>query len=102
MATTPTYFDSAAMYIDSATSVKEQIALIQQVRTALYNAAITGAASAHFTEFTMNDGQTTIRCNYRSVNEIMNSIASLRMIENDLRKDLNGRVVRLMDGSNWR
>lgn len=101
-------FDSAAIYIDNLggyTCVqdkwKARIAALDNIIDALEIAALTAAGRSHLTEYTLNDGQTQIKCMYRSASEIQQAIMDYEGMKNYYINKLNGRVFRLMDGKNF-
>jgi len=96
------YYDSADIYISSASSLREKITRIQAIITALENAALTGAANGHLSEYSLDDGQTKIRTAYRSMTEVADSINAFEAIKQRWVNQLNGRHVRLVDSKNFR
>lgn len=96
------YFTSADTYIETASTKKERIAKIDQVIDALTNAAIKAAGKGHISEYMLNDGQTIIKSTYRSLTEIHQAIRDFIQLKNLLINQLTPRVVRLVDGKNFR
>lgn len=95
-------FDSAAIYIQSCTTGKAQIAAVDAVIAALTTTMLTAATNGElYEEYELDDGQTKIKCRYRSVSAIMASINGLRAYRNQLERNVNGSIIRLMDQSNF-
>lgn len=95
------YFDSADIYVDSAATNRAKIVRIDAIITALETSALKAAAKNAIQEYTLNDGQTTIRTAYRNTDEILNSIVAFEKLKHMYVNRLNGRVVRLVDGKNF-
>jgi basic membrane lipoprotein Med (substrate-binding protein (PBP1-ABC) superfamily) len=95
-------FDSAQIYIDSATSLQDKITRIDAVIDGLLTSALKAAGTGNVSEYGLNDGQTQIKTVYRSVSEVMKSIEAFEALKQLYVNRLNGRVVRLMDSKNFR
>ena len=94
-------YDRADIYISSTTALKEKITRLDAIITALEDKALEGVEQVNISEYTLNDGQTTIRTAYRSQEEILNAINGyIRMREHYVNK-LNGRRIRLVDGKSF-
>ena len=96
------YYDSADIYISSATTLREKITRIDAVIEALETTALRAAATGNLSEYALNDGQTTIKTVYRDVNAVAASITAFETIKERYINRLNGRHVRLVDGKNFR
>lgn len=94
-------FDSATIYIQSATTLADKIAKIDRVIDALEDLSLTAAANENITEYTLDDGQTKISQIYRGVEAIQRSINAYEAIRQRYINRLNGRGVRLVDGKNF-
>ncbi len=94
-------FDSSAIYIDCATTLREKIARIDAVITALETTALKSAATGNLSEYWLDDGQTKIKTVYRSPAEVERSITAFEKIRQRYINQLNGRVVRLVDGKSF-
>jgi hypothetical protein len=95
------YFDSAYIYITSVTDTKARLAKIRQVINALLDLQISAALNENIAEYSLDDGQTKIKMNYRSAADIAMAITDLQRIEQTYLNQLNGRVSRLVDGKNF-
>ena len=96
-----TYFDSAAIYIDSATSLCDKITRIDAVIDGLLTNALKAAATDNIEEYSLNDGQTIIKTIYRNAESVMKSIKAFEALKQLYVNRLNGRVVRLVDSKNF-
>lgn len=96
------FFDSADIYVQSGTTLRAKILKIDAIIAALETSALKAAAKNSIQEYTLNDGQTTIRTAYRSAAEVSASITAFEQIRERYVNKLNGRVVRLVDGKNFR
>jgi hypothetical protein len=94
-------YDSADIYINSATTNAARIVALDAVITALLAAATSAAVDEGMTEYILDDGQTKIQCNLRGVEAIMRSISSLEKIKQMYMNQLNGRIVRLVDSKSF-
>lgn len=94
-------FDSSAIYIDCASTLVEKIARINAVITALETTALKAAETGNFNEYWLDDGQTKIKTVYRNPADIERSITAFEKIRQRYINQLNGRVVRLVDGKSF-
>lgn len=94
-------YDSAYLYIESATSLKDKITKINAVIDALMITALKAAASDNITEYWLDDGQTKIKTQYRGAAAIQSSIIAFERIKQMYVNRLNGRMFRLMDSRNF-
>ncbi len=95
-------YDSAKIYIDSANSLKDKISRIDSIIDALLNTALESATSDNITEYMLDDGQTKIKTVYRSTDSVFKSINALERTKQIYLNRLNGRTIRLVDGSAFR
>jgi hypothetical protein len=98
------YFDSAEIYIRSARNLEERINKIGQIIDALENTMLSAAGKGDIEEYSLDDGQTTIRTKYRDMNAIRLSIAGFDALQDRLIAKLNnrnGRVIRFVDSKNF-
>jgi hypothetical protein len=97
-------YENWSIYVTSRTDLRGQIANIKAVMTALRQQRLEAAANGNISnmqEYSLDDGQTKIKTVYRSLNEINNA---LKVLEQELQQcynQLNGRMVRLVDGKNF-
>lgn len=94
-------YDSAAIYLDSTTTLQDRIVRLDAVIDALITLSLKAAETANFDEYQLNDGQTVIRTKYRDVMQISNSIAAFEREKQRCVNKLNGRMVRLVDSKNF-
>ena len=94
-------YDSADIYIDSATTIKDKITNIDAVISALLSTAAKAATSENILEYNLDDGQTKIKASYRGAEGIYNSINAFERLKNYYVNKLNGRAVRLVDSKNF-
>ena len=94
-------YNSAAIYIDSATTLQEKITKIDAIITALEDTALKAASTGDITEYTLDDGQTKINTIYRGAADVERAITSFERIRQRYINQLNGRIVRLVDGKNF-
>ncbi len=94
-------YTKADVYITSKKTLREQLTAIDQVIAALLATAAKAAVNENLTEYILDDGQTKIQCNYRGIDGITRSIQSLEKLKNIYSNQLNGRVIRLVDGKNF-
>lgn len=94
---------SAQCYITSVADKKARLVKIKAVLTALDDLALAAAAGDNISSYTLDNGQTKVNTEYRSLADVERSIAAFERIKNRLEQDLNGgAVIRLVDGSNLR
>lgn len=94
------YFDSADLYIEKASTLRDKILRVNAIIDALETQALKAAANENITEYSLNDGQTTIRTVYRSSAEVERSINAFERIKQRYINQLNSRGMRLMDSKN--
>jgi hypothetical protein len=95
-------YESASIYVDSATTIRAKIARIEEIQSALLTSALTAATNGHVSEYQLDTGQTKIKANYRNAAEINASYNAFEMIRQTLINRLNGRKIRLVDSKNFR
>jgi hypothetical protein len=95
-------YDSASIYIQSATTLKEKIIRIDAIITALEDTALKAASTDDVMEYSLDDGQTKIRTVYRSAESVLNAIQAFEKMKQMYINRLNGRIVRLVDGKSLR
>lgn len=95
------YYDSADIYISSATTLREKITRIDAIITALEDTALVAAGKGDVTEYSLDDGQTKIRTVYRDAASIAVAIANFEQIKQRYVNRLNGRHIRLVDSKNF-
>lgn len=98
---TPVIYQSAASYIGTASSIKDKIAKIDAIITALLLSAVTAAENDHITEYQLNTGQTIIKANYKGAKALKDSIHAFETMKQYYINQLNGRMVRLIDGKSF-
>lgn len=91
-------YDSAHIYVMSKKTAKEQLCALDNVIKALMDTMLKAALNENFTEYILDDGQTKIQCNYRGVEGIQRSIWALEKLKQIYINNINGRMVRLIDG----
>lgn len=92
-----TYYDSADIYIESASSLRDKIQRIDQVIDGLISNALKAASNDNIEEYSLNDGQTIIRTTYRGAEAVQKSINAFESIKQMYVNRLNGRSFRLVD-----
>jgi len=102
---TPVIYESADIFILSATTLEEKIAKVGLVINALLDMSITAAAKGNQAEYNVDDGQTKLKMVYRNVTDITAAVMAYQLIQDRLIAQLNnqrtGRVKRLVDVSNF-
>lgn len=94
-------YDSAVVYIQTATTLKDKIAKLDAIITALETSALTAASKSAIQEYQLDDGQTKIRTMYRNAKEVADSITAFETIRQRYINQLNGRMTRLVDSKNF-
>lgn len=95
-------FDSSSIYITSATTLHEKLTRVNAIITALEDVALKAAANGDISQYSLDDGQTKIMTNYRTAEDVANSIQAFEVIRQRYINQLNGRMVRLVDSKNFR
>ncbi len=95
-------YDSAAVYIEGAVSLRDKISRINEVIDALIKAATAAAANDGISEYALDNGQTKIKTVYRGTAAIFNSIKDFERLKQIYVNRLNGHVTRLVDSKNFR
>lgn len=94
------YFKSEWDYIDSCVS-KERVIAVDACITALLTTVLKSAATGDINEYHLSDGQTKIQKTYRSVAEVINAVALLRVLRQQFINELTPTVFRLVDSKNF-
>jgi hypothetical protein len=94
-------YDSAAIYIDSCTTLQAKITAIDQIIDALLSVAAKSAAGDNISEYSLNDGQTQIRTVYKGADQVTESIQKFEKLKQLYVNRLNGRAIRLVDAKNF-
>jgi peptidyl-tRNA hydrolase len=95
-------YSSAAIYIESATSLQDKITKIDAIITALLDVATTATATDNIDEYWLDSGQTKIKTKYRGVSSIFASIQNFEKLKTMYQNKLNGHSMRLIDSRNFR
>lgn len=97
-----TYYESESLYFTCSTTAIERLQRLEQIIIALENQAIIGAANSDISEYTLNDGQVTIKTAYRSMKEIADAIDRFQAIYNRLKNKCMGTsIVSLRDARSF-
>lgn len=91
------YFDSAEIYLESKSKLRDKIRAISAIIDALLLASVKAAGNEDLTEYTLNDGQTTIRAMYRGSESVMKSVQAYEKLKEYYINKLNGRSFRAID-----
>lgn len=94
-------YDSASIYVDSATDLRTKITRIKSVIAALETTALTAAEKGAVSEYSLDDGQVKIKTTYRNPKEVSDSINAFEAILQRYVNQLNGRHIRLVDSKNF-
>jgi hypothetical protein len=94
-------YDSAKIYVDSASTLRDKITKLGNIISALEDSILNNAANSGFTEYSLDNGQTKITQGYRSPEEVARAITTFEMIRTRYINKLNGRHVRLVDSKNF-
>lgn len=97
-------YNSASIYISSKCDARAKIKAIDTIIDTLLATALemAGANTAMFTEYDLDSGQSKVKCMYRSPMEIMNAVTTMQTIKEHYVNEINGRVMHLIDGKNFR
>ena len=93
-------YDSAQIYIDSATTLREKIVKIDLIIIALETTALKAASTDEISEYWLDDGQTKIKTVYKGADSVLKSIMAFESIKQMYINRLNGRVMKLVDSKN--
>ncbi len=94
-------YDSACIYIEKASTIRDKITRIDAIISALESTALKAAANDNIKEYSLDDGQTKILTIYKGADQVLASIMSFERIRQMYINRLNGRMVRLVDGKNF-
>ena len=94
-------FNSAGIYIESATSIKDKLTRVNAIITALLDVAIKAAETGNINEYQLDSGQTKIRTNYTGPEQVFKSIQHFERLKTYYENKLNGHSFRLMDAKNF-
>ena len=91
-------YDSAAIFIQKATTLRDKIIKIDAIIVALEDTALKSAVKDHIKEYWLDDGQSKIKTVYKGTDAVLESIKSFEKLRQMYVNRLNGRQVRLVDG----
>ena len=95
-------YSSAGIYVaDAGTDLQTRIIRLNQIIDALQIAALDAASNSGISEYSLDDGQTKIQQSYRNIEEITRSINAFEALKQKYINQINGHVVRLVDGKNF-
>lgn len=96
---------SEQAYIESATTIQEQIVKIDAIINGLLDSAIKSATTGHMESYTLDSGQSKITTVYRDLESIQATVQKYQKLKDLLTQTLNnncfGRVTRLVDSTNF-
>jgi hypothetical protein len=95
-------YDDAYKYIECQSTIRAQIAAIDNVIGGLLIAAAQSTPKAHITSYSTNTGQTQIKTDLRGAEAVYEAITAFRRLKNAMIAQLkgNGRVKHHVDGKN--
>jgi len=94
-------FDSATIYVQSATTLEDKIARYDAIITALETSVLAASEKAGVSEYSLDDGQVKIKSVYRNPDEVAATIKAFMAIREVYVNRLNGRHMRLVDSKNF-
>lgn len=90
-------FQSETLFIDSAANLEEKVKKLDLIIDALLDLATASAGKDDVAEYSLDDGQTKIRTQFRGMSSIMRAIDDYEKLRQRCLNRLNGRVMRLVD-----
>ena len=98
----PAVYESEIKYVQSFDTLVAQLAAIEAVRAALLTQMANIASLGSVSEYFFNDGQTTIKKVYTSIEQIQATRRVLETEANEIRVQLRGGcMVRLVPSTNF-
>lgn len=96
------YFDSCLIYLQSQTTLEAKLTALDDIIDALIVTAATAAETGNIQDYTLNDGQTTIKMAYRDAAAVSAAIDAFERIRQRYLNRLNGRIARGVDSKNFK
>lgn len=93
-------FQSETLFIDSRTNMAEKVVAIDLIIAALLTLATASAGKDDVAEYSLDDGQTKIRTEFRGMSSILKAIEDFERLRQQYLNRLNGRVMRLVPSEN--
>ena len=97
-------YTSILQYLETGTSIKDKIDRLDVIILSMMDAVGRSVLSGEFSEYRYDDGHSKIDVIYRDIKALTKTIEDLRHLQmlfrNDFERNVNGRVVRLVDGKN--
>jgi hypothetical protein len=87
-----TYYDTASLYIESASANWAKVQRIDQIIEALEAQMLIDAGKENIAEYSLDDGQVKIRTVYRGIESVTAAIKALETRRQKLLNKLNGRI----------
>ena len=92
------YFDTSAIAKQSNSSLQDKIAQCDAIIDTLMETCMQAALTGNITEYTLNDGMTTIKGIYRDPTQVQAAILRMERLKNMYLRRLNGtNQIRLVD-----
>lgn len=95
-------YDSASIYLESCTSLKEKVVKIDAIINALLTIALAATENDNIVEYWLDSGQTKIKTKYRGASDIFVSIQNFEKLKSYYTNKINGYSMRLIDSRNFR
>ena len=90
---------SVESYIECKSTIRDKITAINVLIDKFELKLLEVGDSVAYDEYTMNDGQMTVKTKYRSSNDVLKAIDGLEKLKNRYINKLNGRVTVLRCGN---
>jgi len=94
-------YSSAALYIETATSLCDRLVKVEAVIDALLLKAAEATDTDTVSEYWLDDGQVKIKTVFAGSGAIFKSIQNYQRLANLYRNKLNGRQFQLRDGKSF-
>lgn len=94
-------YEKATDYVNTGTTLDEQIVKIQAIINGLINLSLTAIENEIYEEYQVDDGQSVIKTRYRGLSAILASIKGYQALMQSLINQKQGHVFTLVDGINF-
>jgi hypothetical protein len=88
--------------IPNGMTPQQKIAKIEEIITELFNNALANVGQGNISEYDMDTGQTRTKVRYNSPDTVLKSIKQYEDMKQLYINQLSPRIVRLVDGKNFR
>lgn len=93
------HYQTVSQYVECKSTLREKIIAIENIILAMELKLLESVDSANYSEYSMNDGQMTVKTLYRSPKDVTAGIQGLEILKQRYVNRYNGRKTVLRGGN---